>query len=66
MICQMSEAGQDVCILRTIGACARTAGAASIEPAAAAPPPTRPRRKNDRRLTAALVSVFIVNSSLTF
>jgi hypothetical protein len=34
----MSEAGQDDCIFRTTGACASTAGAASVAPTAAVPP----------------------------
>ncbi len=51
---KMSEAGQDDCIFRVIGACARTAGAARVVPAAAAPP-TAEVLRNLRREIAFLV-----------
>ena len=60
IVCQMSDAGQLVCIFSTIGDCARTAGAATSVLAAAPPAITLPRRRNERRDTALPVSFFIV------
>ena len=47
---QMSEAGHEVCIFTTNGACASTAGA-DRAPAAATPPNIDPFFKKDRRET---------------